>query len=40
MVTTLEKICERLDCQPGDILERTADAQEEAGDDANASSPW
>jgi len=37
---TLEKICERLDCQPGDILERTADAQEEAGDDANASPPW
>lgn len=21
--STLEKICERLDCQPGDILERT-----------------
>lgn len=38
---TLEKICERLDCQPGDILERTADAEdEEAGDDANTSPPW
>jgi putative transcriptional regulator len=37
---TLEKICERLDCQPGDILEWTGDTQEEAGDDANASSPW
>ncbi|MET0319272.1 MAG: helix-turn-helix transcriptional regulator [Duganella sp.] len=31
---TLEKICERLDCQPGDILERTADQDhgEEDGD--------
>lgn len=37
---TLEKICERLDCQPGDILEWTGDTQEEAGDDANASPPW
>jgi putative transcriptional regulator len=31
--STLEKICERLDCQPGDILERTP---EPGNDDVNA----
>jgi putative transcriptional regulator len=31
--STLEKICERLDCQPGDILERTPEP--EGGDTAS-----
>lgn len=30
--STLEKICERLDCQPGDILERTPDQDADAGE--------
>jgi putative transcriptional regulator len=30
---TLEKICERLDCQPGDILERTPDRADDDGVD-------
>lgn len=34
---TLEKICERLDCQPGDILERTAD--QDAGTDSDNGEP-
>ncbi|MYM81933.1 helix-turn-helix domain-containing protein [Duganella sp. FT50W] len=29
---TLEKICERLDCQPGDILERTPDQDSDTGE--------
>lgn len=29
---TLEKICERLDCQPGDILERTPDQDTDTGE--------
>lgn len=29
---TLEKICERLDCQPGDILERTPDHDSDTGE--------
>ncbi|SDF62608.1 MULTISPECIES: helix-turn-helix transcriptional regulator [unclassified Duganella] len=29
---TLEKICERLECQPGDILERTADQDVDGGE--------
>jgi len=32
--STLEKICERLDCQPGDILERTPELGND--DDTNA----
>ena len=33
---TLEKICERLECQPGDILEWTPDAAA-SGDDGDES---
>lgn len=35
--STLEKICERLDCQPGDILERTPD--QDAGTDSDNGEP-
>lgn len=35
--STLEKICERLDCQPGDILERTSD--QDASTDPDAGEP-
>ena len=31
-ITTLEKICEALDCQPGDILEYRADDPAPVGD--------
>ncbi|MEM8986047.1 MAG: helix-turn-helix transcriptional regulator [Pseudomonadota bacterium] len=32
---TLEKICERLDCQPGDIIEFEKTEQTNADDDRN-----
>lgn len=37
--STLEKICERLDCQPGDILERTPDQDASTDTDTETGEP-
>lgn len=34
---TLERICEALDCQPGDLLEFRRDAETESGDSSDSS---